>query len=106
VKIFDKYDKIFPQNFFQEKLWGHIGCFREIVSFDVCDPEQVAQVRKAHEEEVRLLLDHGYLPYKPPKFATDIIINEYMDKGFYQLMKKIREALDPNHIMAPGRWEL
>jgi glycolate oxidase len=106
VKIFDKYDKIFLQNFFQEKLWGHIGCFREIVSFDVCDPEQVEQVRKAHEEEVRLLLDHGYLPYKPPKFATDIIINEYMDKGFYQLMKKIREALDPNHIMAPGRWEL
>jgi FAD/FMN-containing dehydrogenase len=29
-----------------------------------------------------------------------------MDKGFYQLMKKIRETLDPNHIMAPGRWEL
>jgi glycolate oxidase len=105
-EIFAKYQKIFPQLVVHEMCWGHIGCFREIVSFDVCDPEQVEQVRKAHEEEVRLLLDHGYVIYKPPKFATDIIINEYMDKGFYQLMKKIRETLDPNHIMAPGRWEL
>ena len=105
-KIFSKYPGLVPQLFFHPIKWGHVACFREIVSFDVADPEQVDNVRKAHQEMVRLLYDMGYALYKPPKHATDIAMDEYADEGFRNLMKKVKDTLDPNGIMAPKRWGL
>ncbi len=106
LEIFDKYPDIFPQICMYEMSHGHVGCFREIVSFDRADPDQVNQVRNAHKEVVKMMYDHGYTLYKAPKFATDILMKDYADSEFLNLMKKVRKTLDPSGIMAPKRWNL
>lgn len=106
LKIYDKYPGFYPQICMYEIDWGHVGCFRVMVSFDRADPKQVETVRKINREITKLEYDHGYTLYKPPKFATDMLVEEYADEGFLKLMSKVRKALDQNGIMAPGRWEL
>jgi glycolate oxidase len=106
LKIYEKYPGLHPQICMYEMDWGHVGCFRVMVSFDRANPEQVDKVRKVNREMVKLQYDHGYTLYKPPKFAEDIAIEEYADEGFVKLMNKVRKALDQNGIMAPGRWSL
>ena len=33
-----------------------------------------------------------------------MVMKDYADEGFLKLLKKVREALDPEGIMAPKRW--
>jgi FAD/FMN-containing dehydrogenase len=107
LEIYDSYSSahLFPQICMYEMDWGHVGCFRTMVSFDRADPSQVEKVRNINREMVRLMYDHGYTLYKAPKFAEDILMKDYADEGFLKLMKKVKETLDPNGIMAPKRWD-
>jgi hypothetical protein len=47
-------------------------------------------------------LDNGGMPYKPPvDFAVEI--NKRAHPGYIMLMKRLKNFLDPNDIMNPGK---
>jgi FAD/FMN-containing dehydrogenase len=50
-----------------------------------------------------LVLDHGYVPYKASAEAARRIV-ERADPGWVDLYRRIRDALDPERRMNPGRW--
>ena len=50
-----------------------------------------------------VVLDHDYVPYKASAGAARRIL-ERADPGFVHLLTRVRDALDPDRRMNPGRW--
>ena len=67
------------------------------------DPEEVGRVRACMGEVADIVLDHGYVPYKASADAARRII-ERADPGWTHLLTRVRDALDPDRRMNPGRW--
>lgn len=80
----------------------HYGMLRAMIPFDKQKPEAVENARQAIVECLKVDLDHGGMPYKPPvDFAQEI--NARAHPGYLSLLKKIKFTLDPNNIMNPGK---
>ncbi|MBS3796012.1 MAG: hypothetical protein KGY80_13995 [Candidatus Thorarchaeota archaeon] len=47
----------------------------------------------------------GAIPYKTPVWAAHKL-QEHVDSGYLNLLKRLRQFLDPNGIMNPGRWAI
>jgi FAD/FMN-containing dehydrogenase len=63
----------------------------------------VGGLRSASGELAVVVLDHGYVPYTPsPPPAARIL--DRADPGFVALLTRVRDALDPDRRMNPGRW--
>jgi FAD/FMN-containing dehydrogenase len=82
---------------------GRYMVLRYVVCFDRGDEEEVGRVRACMGEVADLVLDHGYVPYKASADAARRIL-ERADPGFVALYSRIRDALDPERRMNPGRW--
>jgi 4-cresol dehydrogenase (hydroxylating) len=72
------------------------------ISFDRTDAEECQRAEECHAELLTALLDEGYIPYRagPATF-------QHLAKGastFWQLSSRIKQALDPNGIISPGRY--
>ncbi|NWF95920.1 MAG: FAD-binding oxidoreductase [Candidatus Thorarchaeota archaeon] len=82
----------------------HFGEFKFIIRFPK-DEDTVQRVRRCNAE----LLDHALslkaIPYKTPVWSAKKL-QQVADPGFVMLLRKVKEALDPNGIMNPGRWGL
>jgi FAD/FMN-containing dehydrogenase len=66
------------------------------------DPSSPAQVQKALQAWNKLkvnLMDIGACPYRIGTLWADQM---YRFEAYHDLLKKLKEALDPNRIMAPG----
>ncbi len=80
----------------------HYGMLRAMIPFNRQSPEETENARKAIVECLRVDLDIGGMPYKPPvDFAIEI--NKRAHPGYMMLLKKIKQLLDPNDIMNPGK---
>ncbi|MHA2424549.1 MAG: FAD-binding oxidoreductase [Candidatus Thorarchaeota archaeon] len=102
-KIVDKYG--FELQAFLKPMNGmHFAEYKYIIRFPK-DEETLARVRKCNEELLDFALNLGALPYKTPVWATEKVMKR-VDPGFLVLLKKVKEALDPNGIFNPGRWGL
>lgn len=67
------------------------------------DREETKRAAKCNEE---LILEHkklGYVIYRSGISSMKYIVDK--DDSFWKVKKKIKEALDPNSIIAPGRYE-
>ena len=84
---------------------GHFWVLRFIFHFDRQDPRDVERVRRTLERVADCLLDLRYVPYKPSGWAVQKI-RARDQGGFFPLLQRIKECLDPNGIMNPGRWGL
>jgi FAD/FMN-containing dehydrogenase len=84
-------------------MGGHYYVLRYVACFDKADEEEVARVRAAMGELADCVLDHGYVPYKASSDAARRIL-ERADPGFGALLTLVRDALDPDRRMNPGRW--
>jgi len=100
--IFDKYG--FPRFVFCRPFrQGHLGQWRPIIVFDKGDAEEVERVRKCIRELYALGLDNGYIPYKAPQHAIELMM-ERADPNFVELLRRVKKMIDPSNIMNPGRY--
>ncbi|MFX0108777.1 MAG: FAD-linked oxidase C-terminal domain-containing protein, partial [Candidatus Hodarchaeota archaeon] len=67
------------------------------------DETTTQRVRECNNELLDLALSLKAIPYKTPVWSAKKL-HEHADSGFTSLVKRLREFLDPNGIMNPGRW--
>jgi glycolate oxidase len=82
---------------------GRYHVLRYVACFDRGDHAEVDRVRSAMAELADVVLDHGYVPYKASADAARRILDR-ADPGFVALLSRVRDALDPERRMNPGRW--
>ena len=80
----------------------HYGMLRAMTPFNKQSPKETENARRAIVECLKVDLDNGGMPYKPPvDFAVEI--NKRAHPGYIMLMKRLKTFLDPNDIMNPGK---
>lgn len=84
---------------------GHFVILRLITLFDKKNKEEVEKVKKLNNVLCDIILEEGFIPYKAPRWVVKKFL-PLMDKGYYELLSKIKSTLDPNRIMNPGKWLL
>ncbi len=82
---------------------GHFVGLRWMLPYDKGDPEMVKRVEALCSEQLELVLDMGFIPYKTPVWAIRKL-EERADPNWVKLHRRIKEMLDPNNILNPGRW--
>lgn len=82
---------------------GHFGVLRYLSVFDKKNPEERRRVREMNIEISRAGYELGFLTYKTPAWAVEIL-RERLDPTFMDVMSTIRRALDPQGLMAPHCW--
>jgi glycolate oxidase len=78
------------------------GMMRALMPYNRGDEKDVEAVRKIAREVVQVILACGGLIYKAPSFACEEMWKKG-DPNFLKLLKQVKQTLDPNRIMNPGR---
>lgn len=84
---------------------SHAMMFSWTYAFNRADPESIRQAREALHETDDLALELGGTLWKPGVYGQKLVI-EKIDPNTLQLMRKVKQLLDPNGIMNPGNWEV
>ncbi|MEM2133950.1 MAG: FAD-binding oxidoreductase [Candidatus Jordarchaeaceae archaeon] len=84
---------------------GHCTGIMYAFPFDKRKPEVVEKLLKVLVEICDMAINLGGVPWKPSPTVQKIVL-KHADPQYVQLMKKIKNMLDPNGIMAPGQWAL
>jgi 4-cresol dehydrogenase (hydroxylating) len=76
-----------------------------LVSFDRDDAAQTAGVAALFPELVADAADAGYAPYRSHVAFMDLIADQYAanDSALRRTVERIKDALDPRGILAPGK---
>jgi len=86
-------------------LGTHCVMFGFNYSFNRADEAETERVRAALDESNRLTLEMGGMIWRPELSAQEQMLAK-MDPNTVKLMKRIKQALDPNGIMNPGNWSV
>lgn len=84
---------------------GHCMMFGFSFTFNRADPDMMERTRKALQEASIFALDNGGVFWKATVDEQRLAL-ERMDPYTRNLMKLIKEKLDPQGIMNPGNWEV
>jgi FAD/FMN-containing dehydrogenase len=84
---------------------GHCAMFFFAYPFNRADREEVERVKNALEDTNETALKLGGIPWKAEVQGQQLILKQ-MEPETYEVMKKIRDVLDPAGIMNPGNWEV
>jgi len=101
-ELFDKY-KLPRHGAFTPIRGGHFGMWRIIIGFNKDNPDELTRVHGFMRECGNLALDTGFVPYKAPHWAVQEMMRRG-DPNWVELMKRVKNMLDPNSIMNPGRY--
>jgi glycolate oxidase len=104
IEISRKYN-IIPTQVFRIIGKGHCVMFAPTYAFNRADPLDMKNARNALDETNKLVLKLGGIPWKA-ELAGQKLIVEKMDPNYRNLLRSIRQLLDPNGIMNPGNWEV
>ncbi len=76
-----------------------------LVSFDRDDPSQTADVAALFPELIADAAAAGYAPYRSHTAFMDLIADQYdaNDSALRRTVERIKDALDPAGILAPGK---
>lgn len=73
------------------------------IAFDRREVDDVARARSCYGELIELLMSHGYVPYRcGPETMPKLLRGS---AGFWDVVADLKQALDPNGIIAPGRYQ-
>ena len=81
----------------------HSMNFCYVYTFNRADEKEIQTVRDAMKDSNKLALELGGMPWKAEAAAQTQIMQK-MDLNTVDLIKRIRNMLDPNGIMNPGNW--
>jgi len=84
---------------------SHAMMFSWTYAFNRADPETMDQAREALHETDDLVLELDGTIWKPGTYGQKLVM-ERIDPNTLNLMKKVKQLLDPNGIMNPGNWEV
>jgi FAD/FMN-containing dehydrogenase len=82
---------------------GHFAGLRWMLPYDKEDAALVKRINDMCAEQLDLVLETGYIPYKTPVWAVRRL-EEKVSPDWHKLHRRIKAMLDPNNIMNPGRW--
>jgi len=82
---------------------GHFAGLRWMIPYDKGDPDMVKRISDCCDEQLDMILEHGYVPYKTPVWAVRKV-EEKASPEWRELHQKVKKMLDPNNILNPGRW--
>ncbi len=74
------------------------------LAFDKRDGERVAAARACIQEMEARYMEQGYPMYRVGIDSMHHVVRE--DDPFWQTVRDLKKVLDPNHIIAPGRYNL
>jgi len=81
---------------------GRQALVMPIVLFDPKSSEEFETVETLDKEMTEQFLNMGGIPYRPNlKVHAPMVMSKSL--GYYDLLKRIKRAVDPNGIMHPGR---
>lgn len=72
------------------------------ISFDKKNEVESQKAKICHDEVVRVLMKEGYILYRAGNHTMPLLPEE--SNTYFQLMQKIKAALDPNHTISPGKY--
>ncbi|HDH86617.1 MAG TPA: FAD-binding oxidoreductase [Desulfobacteraceae bacterium] len=104
VELSDKYDLAYS-GMVRIIGRGHSMMFGFAFTFNRADPDMMERTRKALKEVSDYVLEIGGVFWKPTVNEQRMAL-ERMDPNTRNLMKMIKNNLDPNGIMNPGNWEV
>jgi FAD/FMN-containing dehydrogenase len=84
---------------------GHFGVLRFIQVFVRNAPAERERARVCNAELCEALLQEGFVTYKTPAWAVAHFAPR-LDPGFVRLQREVKNLVDPQGILNPGRWEL
>ncbi len=82
---------------------GHFAGLRWMLPYDKGDPDLVDRIKRLCAEQLELVLETGYIPYKTPVWAVRRL-EHLASPSWLKLHRQVKKMLDPNNIMNPGRW--
>ncbi|MBD3351081.1 MAG: FAD-binding protein [Candidatus Lokiarchaeota archaeon] len=92
----------FPVVVLRPMKQDHYFVMRFIIAFNSSDQKEIANARKAVEKVADVVLESGGTPYKmAPPIAKRIW--KKADPSFYDFIAKIKDCVDPNGILNPGK---
>jgi 4-cresol dehydrogenase (hydroxylating) len=74
------------------------------LAFDAADPKETAQARECYRAGLQRALALGYPPYRVGIDAMGLL-TQGEDDTFWTAAESVKRALDPNGIIAPGRYQ-
>jgi FAD/FMN-containing dehydrogenase len=111
AKFCEKAEKLMEKYKFSPVVWlaavdhGRQALVMPIVLFDPKSSEEYKTVEAFDVEMTEQFLDMGGIPYRPNvNVHAPMVMSK--SKGYYELLRKIKQAVDPNGIMHPGRLAL
>jgi glycolate oxidase len=84
---------------------SHAMMFSWTYAFNRADSETIRQSREALHETDDLVMEMEGAIWKPGVYGQRLMLDR-MDPSTRQLMKTVKNLLDPNGIMNPGNWEV
>jgi glycolate oxidase len=103
-EIADKYDLPF-YSMMGRCAGAHSVKFYWSFRFNRGDPQSIEITRRALHEATELGIGLGGLPSRPTAYGQRMVL-EKMEPNTRRLMMRVKEFLDPNHIMNPGNWDI
>ncbi|MGH8694850.1 MAG: FAD-binding oxidoreductase [Burkholderiales bacterium] len=74
------------------------------IAFDPSDPSEAERARECYRAGLRRALELGYPPYRVGIDAMDLLGQDGEDE-FWKATEALKRALDPDGIIAPGRYQ-
>jgi 4-cresol dehydrogenase (hydroxylating) len=72
--------------------------------FRKSDAKEVNKAHRCVDELVRILMDKGYILYRAGIQSMGHVVDSA--SPYWQLIARLKDIFDPNHIIAPGRYNM